>query len=134
MKLREYNSENTVSIRGGGVKTPSLSINQKAGLFSLNKEACALIGLTNEDKVIILQDEEETENWYLEKVKGNGFILREKENVSSGLLFNNTALVRSIAASVNFTDNGGRMLIAGSPTDLGKRKLWGLLTTGLRNK
>lgn len=135
MKLKLFNSENTISIRGGG-KVPSLSINQKAGLFSLNKEACTLIGLSDGDQIIIHQDEDEEADWYLEKVEEKGFVLRSKENVSSGLLFNNTALVRAIAASVEFTDNGGKALIGGTPTEMekGKRKLWGILTTSLRNK
>lgn len=135
MKLKEFNAENTVAIRGGGaVKVASLSLNQKTGLFTLNEQACAQIGLSDGDQVIIHQDEEDETNWYLEKVKEKGFFMRSKESAGKGLMFNNTAMVRAICSSVNFTDNGGRILIAGKVTELGKRKLWGLLTTGLRNK
>lgn len=132
MKLKEFNSENTLSTRGGGSKIPGVSINQKSGTFSINLEACTLIDLKENDQVVIHQDEEDQENWYLEKVKEKGFTCRNQKALGKGLVFNNTSLVRSICASVEHEENGGRILIAGKPTMVEKRKLWGLIVTSLK--
>jgi hypothetical protein len=134
MKLKEFNAENTTTLRGAGVNaTPKIGLNTKVGLFNFNKPACELMGLKKGDQIIIHQDEEDPENWFLEKVKQKGFTLRDKENVTKGLLFNNTTLARAIGASVSFTGQSGRILIAGKPTEFEKRKLWGLLTSSLKN-
>jgi len=86
------------------------------------------------DFVIFHQDEEDPENWFIEKAaKGKGWEVRIKEEVQSGVLFNNSKLAREIAASVAYTKPSGRMLVAGKPTKFEKRILWGLLTNNLRN-
>jgi hypothetical protein len=129
MKLKEFNAENCVSIKTG---TSCISINIKTGLAAINKYAAQQMELKPEDMIVIHQDEEAPENWYLEKVKAKGFPLRKKDNVSAGLFFNNSALVKSIAESVNYKEKSGRLLIAGKPTKLDKRILWGLLTISLK--
>jgi hypothetical protein len=133
MKLKEFNSENTITVRGGRSTTPKIGLSTKTGLFNFNRSACQLIDLKPGEQIVILQDEEDTENWFLEKVKQKGFVLREKGNFK-GLLFNNTTLARAIADSVSFKEQSGRILIAGKSTVFEKRKLWGLLTASLRNK
>jgi len=130
MKLKEFNAENTTTTRGGGVKTPAIGINLKTGLFNINKTACELMEIKLSDSIVILQDEEEKENWYIEKVKAKGFQLKEKANVTSGLLFNNTTMARAIAESIKFTGVSGKALVAGKPTIVDKRKLWGLILSG----
>jgi len=130
MKLKEFNAENTKTSRGGGSKTPSIGINLKTGLFSINKTACELMDIKADDQVIILQDEEDKANWYLEKVKTKGFQVRSKAEITTGALFNNTILARAIADSVEFKGKSGKVIIAGKPTALDKRKLWGLILSG----
>ncbi len=132
MKLKEFNTENTVSTRGGGT-TPSIGIILKSGLFNLNQAACDLMGLKAGDQVVIHQDEEHVEDWYLEKVNSKGFVVRSKPQTQKGLLFNNTSIARQIAGSVEYNGSGGKLLIAGKATGFEKRKLWGLITIGLRN-
>ncbi len=123
MRLKEFNSENTMVARSG---SPCIGVNQKTGVFNMNKLATELMGLKNGDGITIHQDEDQPENWYIEKAKTNGFITREKKDASGGLMFNNTTLARAIA------EGGGcsgsfRLLIAGQPTKHEKRVLWGLL-------
>jgi len=72
MKLKEFNVENTVTQRN---YLPIVSINQKVGLFNFNKSACELMGLADNDQVVILQDENAPENFYIEKVSKKGFLL-----------------------------------------------------------
>lgn len=133
MKLKEFNAENTITVRGGGNKIPAIGINLKTGLFAINKTACELLELKANDQVIILQDEEDKANWYLEKVKTKGFILRTKEGVTTGVLFNNTTMARAIAESIDFKGKSGKAMIAGKATTLDKRKLWGLILSGFVN-
>ncbi|RFM30056.1 hypothetical protein [Deminuibacter soli] len=134
MKLKEFNAENTVPLRGGAAVISAVSLNQKTGLFNFSLGAVEQLKLIDGEQIIIYQDEEHPEDWYLEIVHDNGFVLRKKETVSKGLIFNNTAMARAICESVGFDDHAGRILIAGEPTPHGKRKLWALLTSGLRNK
>lgn len=133
MKLKEFNSENTVNVRGGGKLIPAIGINLKVGLFNISKAACELIDLKNNDQVVIHQDQEDKGNWYIEKVKAKGFIVRNKEAITSGVLFNNTTLARAIGESVDFKGKSGKALIAGQPTMQDKRKLWGLILSGFTN-
>jgi hypothetical protein len=93
IKLREFNASNTQVIRNGN---PSMSINHKTGVFSINQQASSLIGLKAGDQIQFLQDENEPENWYMEKVKSEGFALRANSNITPGLLFNNTSIGRKV--------------------------------------
>lgn len=129
MKLKEYNSENCVSL--GRTHSPSISINTKTGLIRISVSAANLIGLADGDQVKFHQDEEEESDWYLEKVPSGGFAIREH---TGSMIFNNTSLTRKIADSVEFQDKTGKCLVAGKPTEFQKRKLWGVLTSTLRNK
>jgi hypothetical protein len=125
MKLREFNASNTQVTRSG---TPCMSVNYKTGVFSINQHATSLIGLKAGDQIQFLQDENEPENWYLEKVKSGGFEIRTNSNITPGLLFNNTAIGRKVIEGLG---GGGvisiRLLVAGEPTIIEKRKLWGLI-------
>lgn len=132
MKLKEFNTETCVTPRiYNGV--PCININVKVGLFRLNPEAQKLVNLQDGDQIVFLQDEEDPANWYLEKVKEKGFVLRMKETSGKGLVFNNIAVGRQIADSVAFTGNSGKCLIAGEATEFKKRQLWGVLTGTLKS-
>lgn len=132
MKLKEFNPENCIPEKSG--KSPMISMSTKSGVFSFNRPACLLMGLKSGDHVVMHQDEETPENWYLEKVgKGKGWEIRGKADENSALLFNNAKLAREIAGSVEFKKISGRMLVAGQPTKYEKRQLWGVLTVNLKN-
>lgn len=132
MKLKEFNVENTIPIRGGDQSKPTIGINTKTGLFTFSLAATTLIGLGNGDQIVCHQDEDEQESWYLEKASSNGFVLRAKGNVTKGLLFNNTALARAIAGSVGMTAQSGKALIAHETVKHGKRILWTIVTAPLK--
>ena len=137
MKLKSFNAANSKMYSRGDENLAMVSFNQKAGVVRINEAAANKIGLASEDQIMIHQDEENPQDWYIEKVKENGFTLRAKDNdLKNGLLFNNTHVIKSIATSASFTDQSGKILLAGEATELdkGKRKLWGLLVVGLRNK
>lgn len=134
MKLKEFNAENLVVQR---TTTPSIGINCKTGLFNFNKAAVEQMGLKSNDQIVVHQDEEDQSCWYLERLNSKdtrkGFTIREKSNVTAGLLFNNVALAKLISESVAFTGKSGRLLVAGQPTEFNKKKLWGIITSSLRN-
>jgi hypothetical protein len=132
MKLKEFNADNCASAPGG--KSPTVALNTKTGLFRINKEACVLMDLSANDQIKFHQDEEEEGDWYIEKVKEGGFVLREKETITKGLIFCSSHLAKKIAESVSFSGQSGNCLVAGKPTEFQKRKLFGLLTATLRNQ
>lgn len=134
MKLKEFNANNCFSSKRRSEGAPCIAINVKVGLFRFNKPATELLGLDEGDQVLFHQDEEDPENWYIEKVDKNGFEVRIKAAIGKGVLFNNTALARQIFSSVLFNGLSGKCLLAGQPTEFKKRKLFGLITSNLRNQ
>jgi hypothetical protein len=68
MKLKTFSPENT-----GDNTIPTMSINSNA-VFRLNKAAIDLLKLSENDKVLFHQDEDEPEDWYISKDKENGFL------------------------------------------------------------
>ena len=132
MKLKEFNAENTISVRGGFPNKPVVGLNTKSGLFNFSPTAVAILQLKAGDQIVCHQEEEQPDTWYLEKVTANGFVLREKANITKGLIFNNTALARAIAGSVDMGSQGGKVIISGEPLKLGKRTLWIVITASLK--
>lgn len=131
MNLKEYNPINSKPVATPRAHPASLRIDTKTGRFIFNKTASELIGLKDKCQIVILQDEQEPEDWYLEIVKVSGFVIRNRERQSE-YVFNNTVIARMIADSVGYTARNGRMLIAGKPTKIGDRLLWGILTINLK--
>lgn len=130
MKLKEFNPENSGIVRAG--LSPRIRVNKKSGLFGINASGCSLMELGNEDFIVIVQDEESPTDWYLEKVKKHGFSVRAKSpETNNGLWFNSCGIAKLIFLSVGFEDNSGTVLIGGTPTKIGDRVLWGLLTNRL---
>lgn len=130
MKLKVFNTTNVQQLREVS-KTPFLQVNLKTGLFNINKAACELIGLSHNDQVQFMQDEDDAEKWYIEKVKSDGFIIREKENVGTGKLFNSTTIARLIFSSVNCEYKSGRILLGEKVTSLKGRTVYELVTASL---
>lgn len=82
--------------------------------------------------VQFLQDAGDESIWYMEKVKKDGFTLRHNSNLSKGCFFNNTAMVKLVFTSVVFEKQSGRLPL-GEEVTFEKRKLYTLITAGLRN-
>lgn len=133
MKLKSYSTV-TCQSKGKDVK-PFIHINTKTGLFTINKAACELIGAAKENHVILHQNESEPTEWFMQIItakKSDGFTLREKHEISKGLLFNNTSLTRAIADSVEFTGISGRLFIGEKINVKGVGELHTIITAGLR--
>ena len=128
MKLKEFNAENTLTVR---TDKPTVHINTKTGLFNFSRSACVLLNIKHGDRVTFHQDEEEPTDWYVEKVlTETGFPLRANNNTSKGLLFSNTSMARAIVHSVKEVTSG-KIAIVAEPTKVEKRKLYALLTASL---
>jgi hypothetical protein len=123
LNLIEFNADN-VSSDGTGVAAVSISI--KTGIFFFSKSAKSVLDLSPGDMIQFLQDANEKTDWYIEKVKKGGFVLRV--NKSKNFTFNNTVIARKIHDSLSDQDKSIRLLIAGQPTKFEKRTLWGLLS------
>lgn len=134
MKLREFNPENSISIRGGNDQRPTISVNTKSGLFTFSQAAVSLLGVKNNSQVKFLQDEEDPESWFIHEVKTDGFELRAKTNITKGLIFNNTFLARAIAQSVGMKAQSGKIIVSAKPITEGKKGLWALITAGLKER
>ncbi|HMO32333.1 MAG TPA: hypothetical protein PKE63_02855 [Lacibacter sp.] len=128
MKLKVFNM-GTVRNQQRTAKIPFVQVNAKAGVFTINRAAAELIGVTDGDQVQFLQDEEDPAAWYIEKVKTGGFTIRFKE--SAGLLFNSTELARIIFESVNCKYKSGRMLLGDRVNSLKGRIMFTLVTASL---
>jgi hypothetical protein len=121
MKLREYNAVNcsaTMTL----THLPVIGISLKGGLFRFKKEVCKLLGLSEGDRVTFHQDEE-TAEWYIEKVKDKGFELKVNKAVCGGLIFNNTRIAKCIASSIEYEGSGGNLLVGSEPVKEGNHKL-----------
>lgn len=126
MNLKKFTPENCVSGRSNAHRPAAITM-KKNGYLNFNGKAAAIIGLSKGDHFVILQDEQEPENWYIQKVDDGGFVLRSK--TPSGFCIQNASLVRAIMDSIGAnTDKTVRMLLAGQPTKDGKQLYWGILT------
>lgn len=130
MKLKVFNTTN-VKVLNKKEPVPFLQVNNKVGLFNLNKTLSELLELKHNDQVQFMQDEEEPERWFIEKVKADGFVVREKENMGKGVLFNSMGLARLIFQSVKCEYKSGRILLGEKVTSLKNRTVYELVTASL---
>lgn len=85
MKLNIYNSENSKKVFTG---KSMIRISRKAGLFTFSKTAGEKIGLQLGDRVVIVQDTDNPDNFYVHKTADpKGFLLRFK-TANYGASFN----------------------------------------------
>lgn len=129
MKLKTFNAETCIVKRNG---KPTVGINFKMGLFRFNKECCELIGLKEGAKVSLHQDEEEPTDWYLLVNDEKGFETRRKENVTPGLLFNNSSLAKQIAESTEYEGKSAALAIGKEAVKYEKKLYWPLITASLK--
>jgi len=137
MKLKTFDNSSNVFRRDSPA---AISINVTAGLFTINKKATEILQIEAGNKVVLHQDEDELGDWYIEKADQDaaGFEIRSKTKngkpEGGGIYFNNTPTARAIFESVEYPYQSGRILLAGEPTEIGERKLYALLTDGLKNE
>ena len=111
-------------------RAPALGVTSRTGVFTLNRAAINKLDLKPGDMVQFHQDEDNPEDWYIEKVKSNGFVLREAGK--NNLCFNSKPLALSIFESVAYEKPTGRMPI-GEEYIHGKSHLWAVVTAKLLN-
>ena len=134
MELIEFNPDNCLAATGA-TKAPSISLNPKSGKLAFNLSATEKIGLKDGSMVKFYKDQKDPECWYLEVVKEGGFKITQVDRGKYQTTdFRNKKLATEISESVSFTGKSGKILIAGQPTKLEKRTLWGLIVTTLNNK
>jgi hypothetical protein len=133
MKLKSYDAVNLPNAR---TTAPKIGINCKSGAIRFNQIACDQIGLQPGQLVKFHNDEAEPMDWYLEIVKKDGFVIREKSKsalAEGGLIIQSTSLTRLIFDSVAFEGNSGSITVGKESVDFEKRKLWPLITAALKN-
>lgn len=129
MKLNYFSSQTVPKENARGRNgLPSMTI-VKNGSFFFNNEAVNQIGIKNDSKITIAQDEEHPENWYVFLDESNGFGLRvdeKKKTAAFGhasladLIFEAFGLVRD--HTLKFRVCGEATMIGKSPT-----KYWGII-------
>lgn len=119
MKLITFTGANSQKLSNGH---PNIGVNQKTGVFNINKVAVERMNLKAEMQVILHQDEEEPANWYLEIVEEDGFCLRGG-NKDANIYFNSVQMARTIGEAMSI-DGSYKMKIAAEAVVFEKRKLW----------
>ena len=79
--------------------------------------------------IVLVQDEDEPENWYITTAVGKeGWALRSVKDTEQAAI-QSSALVRNVFESLKIdTPKQVRMKLAGQPTDDAKIRYWGILT------
>lgn len=130
MNLKKFTPE-TLPSRTGGPNAPTIAVSRKSGLITINKLAVDLIKLKAGDEIILVQDEHDTENWYVQKIATGGWELRQLD--SGALAISSVPAARTLLGSLEIdTDKQVRMLIAGTPTKEGKETYWGILSNSAK--
>jgi len=131
MQLKTFTPDTTPNVRASA-QIPQVTLYLKNGVFAINKSAAEVIGVASGNQIMLHQDEENPEDWYIEKVKDNGFPLRCKNGDVAPLVFNNSALVREICNSVDFgteEHKGCKVRLAKEASDFEGRTLWCIMMT-----
>ena len=76
MKLETFNPEKLPNMK---TSIPLILMSSTSGTINFNVSACEKLGLKQDMQIQLLHDAENPGDWYLEIVKENGFLLREKK-------------------------------------------------------
>jgi len=124
MKLKEYNSENTVTIKTG---KPTIRFNAK-GLISISVAANDIIKAKDKSKCLFHQDEERPKDWYLEMTEDNkGFTMKKTSNLKSPCL-NIRAIVKNIGDSIGMNGSSSFVCLIGQPQKFQDKTLFPIIT------
>lgn len=125
MKLN-YFSEQTLEKKMDRSRAAKICF-RKAGVISLNPNACEIIGIKPGDKISMAQDQENPKDWYVFRDSGHGFPARKAYN-NDGVIFNHKTLVRKFCEANSLKlDKSYQFLIAGQKTTWGKVDYFGIL-------
>lgn len=114
MNLKVFNSENSRSSKTG---VHGITMNSKSGGISLSGSLQESMGLKVDDKVSIAQNQDSPLDWYIFK-SDDGFQCREKPK-ATGLIVQNTAVVRALFESARVSEQSASMLVSKEPVSAG---------------
>lgn len=113
MELKFFN---TANMKGAGrIGQPTLRVT-RGGYIGLSKAALEPMGLNVEDKVALVQDQKNPEDWYLVEDKENGFTLRKSSN-SGSLAFNSAVMGKAMLDSLDCADDSVRFKVVTEPVE-----------------
>lgn len=112
------------SVKGSRAMTdPALRV-AKCGLISFNKLAVDKLKLHSGDGIKIHQSKARPKDWYIEKVKDGGIILR---NYKDSLAFSCSAVAKAMVHALNL-QKGFTVRIGSQPDEEG---WWSLITSAI---
>lgn len=111
---------------------PAISFNA-AGYFVFNKAALELLRLQLGDQFILRYETEDPMNWYIQKVKKDGFEVISKSK-SLGVQSSGLTKLLIEKTGISCGKYTVRMLLAGKPTKLGTDTCYGILVNTARHK
>jgi hypothetical protein len=134
MALELFNAETLPAHDRNSQNYPVIAIDYKNGLFRINKLACEMIGLKPNDKLQFAKDKDNPNLWFMNKAD-NGYPLKERKNISGGLVFGNTTLARRILASGGVTEGkSGKVKVNSQSIMLQKMTFWPIDLSPLKIK
>lgn len=131
MKLNSFAPDTVPEVIKRRSTKPYLAMSAK-GLVRISNSAAQKFGVKAKSKVVLHQDQDNEENWYLEVAK-ESFELRDLHKPNNGLAFNCKYLVEKVFDSMSFVGSTGRVLV-GEKINVGGKSYWTLITQSLQNK
>ena len=125
MKLLIYNKENSLST-SSRARERSIGLSRNNGMIYLSKVLATEIGLSDEDKIVLANDEDDKKVWYLCKTNDElGFSFR---NDKGGIRFVNKFLVNKILNGLKIETNA-TFLVAKEPLAVNGEKFYRIITS-----
>lgn len=125
MKLKEYTPATHARVRPNKAR---IGIN-KSGYFVLSKRLMEVMKLSEGDEVIMLQDAEAPTDWYITKVKDEGFSVRK---YGANGVFASVAIRTEFMAAIERDEPSGVVMVGEEPTEQGGRKLFPIITSSFK--
>lgn len=125
MKLLIYNKGNSLSTTAR-VGERSIGLSRRNGVIYLSKVLATEIALSDNDKIVLANDEEDKKGWYLCKTSDElGFSFK---NDKGGYRIINKFLVNKILNSLKI-DTNATFLVARDPLEVNGLKFYRIITS-----
>lgn len=125
MKLLIYNKGNSLSTTAR-VGERSIGLSRSNGMIYLSKVLATEIGLSDDDKIILANDEEDKKGWYLCKTNDElGFSFK---NDKGGFRIINKFLVNKILNSLKI-DTSATFLVGKDPLEVDDLRFYRIITS-----
>ena len=124
-KLKRFNYLNSSKIKIGKATIRFY----EQGQISLSMSAVKMMNLKNGDRIEILQDQNEPNDWYITKSK-DGFQLR-KQSGTKGYVFNNKYTSRIFIKSFGKDRKSLGCMIGTEPEEYKGEILWSIITSSI---